>query len=58
MDINQEKSVFDLITELCEKFTNEPYKIKEKRSKCYEILLGKRRPNDKEGTFDSKLRHA
>lgn len=34
--------IFDLITELCEKFEKDPCRIKQRRSKCYELLLGKR----------------
>lgn len=49
MDIDQDESVFSLITKLCEKFTNEPSKLKEYRKKSYEILLGKRLPKRKGG---------
>lgn len=49
MDIDQDDSVFGLITKLCEKFHNDPYKIKDARKKCYEILLGKRFPKYKKG---------
>lgn len=49
MDINQDESVFSLVTKLCEKFSNEPSKVKEYRKKSYEILLGKRRPKCKKG---------
>ncbi|CAH1116129.1 unnamed protein product [Phaedon cochleariae] len=51
-------SVFKLITSLCETFHNNPAEINKSRSKCYEILLGKRIPNhpikfkDLEGTTD------
>lgn len=34
--------IFDSITELCEKFEKDRGKIKHVRSKCYELLLGKR----------------
>ncbi|XP_044759477.1 gamma-tubulin complex component 6 [Coccinella septempunctata] len=39
---NNNSGIFDLITELCEKFEKNPSKIKNVRSKCYEVLLGKR----------------
>lgn len=49
MDDNDGDSAFQLITSLCEKFYNDPDKIKESRSKCFEILLGKRKPKHKKG---------
>ncbi|KAJ8949056.1 hypothetical protein NQ318_016958 [Aromia moschata] len=58
MDENNADSVFKLITNLCEKFHDNPDKIKKSRSKCYEILLGKRIPKyqkpfkDLKGTID------
>ncbi|KAJ8967629.1 hypothetical protein NQ314_002748 [Rhamnusium bicolor] len=58
MDEDDADSVFQLITRLCEKFHDEPEKIKKSRSFCYEILLGKRIPKhqitfkDLKGTTD------
>ncbi|XP_018569572.1 gamma-tubulin complex component 6 [Anoplophora glabripennis] len=58
MDDNDGDSAFKLITGLCEKFYSDPDKVKKSRSKCYEILLGKRKPNyrkvfkDLKGTTD------
>lgn len=49
--MNQDESVFSLITKLCEKFSNEPSKVKEYRKKSYEILLGKRIPKHKQGRY-------
>ncbi|KAG5898433.1 hypothetical protein JTB14_036516 [Gonioctena quinquepunctata] len=46
--------VFNLITSLCEKFHNEPHKIKSSRTKCYEILLGKRISTHKKRFQDFK----
>lgn len=51
MDIDQDESVFSLITKLCEKYTTEPSKLKKYRKKSYEILLGKRLPRHKRGIF-------
>lgn len=51
MDINEDESVFSLITKLCEKFSNEPSKVREYRKKSYEILLGKRLPKCKKGIY-------
>lgn len=49
MDTDQDESVFSLLTKLCEKFTNEPSKLKDYRKKSYEILLGKRLPKLRRG---------
>ncbi|KAJ8981891.1 hypothetical protein NQ317_007283 [Molorchus minor] len=46
--------VFKLITSLCEKFHQNPDKVKKSRSKCYEILLGKRIPKHKKSFKDLK----
>lgn len=51
MDLDQDESVFGLITKLCEKFSNEPSKVKEYRKKSYEILLGKRLPKHRQGRY-------
>lgn len=48
-DIDKENSVFKLLTNLCEEFHTSPEDIKSSRSKCYEILLGKRNVKFKKG---------
>ncbi|KAJ8913230.1 hypothetical protein NQ315_016173 [Exocentrus adspersus] len=53
-DDNDADSAFMLITSLCEKFYNDPDKIKKSRSKCFEILLGKRKPKHKKAFKDLK----
>ncbi|XP_045477666.1 gamma-tubulin complex component 6 [Harmonia axyridis] len=40
---NNKSGILDLITELCEKYERDPSKVKDRRSKCYELLLGKRK---------------
>ncbi|CAH0564249.1 unnamed protein product [Brassicogethes aeneus] len=41
---NKEESIFQLVSQLCEKFVKDRSKISKSRSKCYEILLGKTYP--------------
>jgi hypothetical protein len=45
MDENLDDSVYNLITNLCEKFSNDQSKIRKLRSTAYEILLKKRTNN-------------
>lgn len=57
MDDDLDEGVFQLITNLCEKFYSHPPEIKIARTKCYEILLGKRLPQFKNGKhiFNKRL---
>ncbi|KAF7285503.1 hypothetical protein GWI33_010601 [Rhynchophorus ferrugineus] len=54
-------SVYYLITELCEKYFNNPGKVRYLRSNCYELLLGKklyknpREYKDLEGAVDPSI---
>lgn len=51
MDDNNNDSAYKLITSLCEKFYSDPDKIKKSRSRCFEILLGKRKPRYRKGNL-------
>ncbi|CAH1377425.1 unnamed protein product [Tenebrio molitor] len=54
MDENLEDSVYNLITNLCEKFSNDQSKIRKLRSTAYEILLKKRTNNSSTNFKDLK----
>lgn len=51
MDDNDADSAFKLISSLCEKFCSDPDKIKKSRSRCFEILLGKRKPKHRKCNY-------
>ncbi|KAK9887922.1 hypothetical protein WA026_000224 [Henosepilachna vigintioctopunctata] len=44
MESDNSLGIFDLISSLCEKFSQDPSRVKLLRSKCYEVLLRKRTP--------------